>query len=79
VAELFALHAPKYGDAAPRAEPQPRARGGAGAGRGRGPVGEITVDDLREVYETNVFGVVRVSQAPLVSYSMRKPSFKVTW
>jgi NAD(P)-dependent dehydrogenase (short-subunit alcohol dehydrogenase family) len=27
------------------------------------PVGETTVDQLREVYETNVFGVVRVSQA----------------
>jgi NAD(P)-dependent dehydrogenase (short-subunit alcohol dehydrogenase family) len=36
-----------------------------------GPVGETTVDDLREVYETNVFGVVRVSQAflPLLAES----------
>jgi NAD(P)-dependent dehydrogenase (short-subunit alcohol dehydrogenase family) len=28
-----------------------------------GPIGETTVDDLRHVYETNVFGTVRVSQA----------------
>jgi NAD(P)-dependent dehydrogenase (short-subunit alcohol dehydrogenase family) len=28
----------------------------------RGQVGETTVDDLRHVYETNVFGIVRVSQ-----------------
>jgi NAD(P)-dependent dehydrogenase (short-subunit alcohol dehydrogenase family) len=27
------------------------------------PLGETTPDDLREVYETNVFGVVRVTQA----------------
>jgi NAD(P)-dependent dehydrogenase (short-subunit alcohol dehydrogenase family) len=34
-------------------------------------VAETTVDDLREVYETNVFGVVRVSQAflPLLAES----------
>jgi NAD(P)-dependent dehydrogenase (short-subunit alcohol dehydrogenase family) len=37
----------------------------------KGPVAETTVDDLREVYETNVFGVVRVSQAflPLLAES----------
>jgi NAD(P)-dependent dehydrogenase (short-subunit alcohol dehydrogenase family) len=29
----------------------------------RGTVDETTVDDLRHVYETNVFGIVRVSQA----------------
>jgi NAD(P)-dependent dehydrogenase (short-subunit alcohol dehydrogenase family) len=36
-----------------------------------GPVAETTADDLREVYETNVFGVVRVSQAflPLLAAS----------
>jgi NAD(P)-dependent dehydrogenase (short-subunit alcohol dehydrogenase family) len=35
------------------------------------PVGETTADDVREVYETNVFGVVRVSQAflPLLAES----------
>jgi NAD(P)-dependent dehydrogenase (short-subunit alcohol dehydrogenase family) len=35
------------------------------------PVVETTVDDLREVYETNVFGVVRVTQAflPLLAES----------
>ena len=35
------------------------------------PVAETGVDDLREVYETNVFGVVRVSQAflPLLAES----------
>jgi NAD(P)-dependent dehydrogenase (short-subunit alcohol dehydrogenase family) len=35
------------------------------------PVPETTVDDLRHVYETNVFGVVRVSQAflPLLEAS----------
>jgi NAD(P)-dependent dehydrogenase (short-subunit alcohol dehydrogenase family) len=36
-----------------------------------GPVGETTADDLREVFETNVFGVVRVTQAflPLLEAS----------
>jgi NAD(P)-dependent dehydrogenase (short-subunit alcohol dehydrogenase family) len=29
----------------------------------KSPLGETTPDDLREVYETNVFGVVRVTQA----------------
>jgi NAD(P)-dependent dehydrogenase (short-subunit alcohol dehydrogenase family) len=35
------------------------------------PVAETTVEDLRHVYETNVFGVVRVSQAflPLLEAS----------
>jgi NAD(P)-dependent dehydrogenase (short-subunit alcohol dehydrogenase family) len=35
------------------------------------PIAETTADDLREVYETNVFGVVRVSQAflPLLAES----------
>jgi NAD(P)-dependent dehydrogenase (short-subunit alcohol dehydrogenase family) len=36
-----------------------------------GPVAETTADDVREVYETNVFGVVRVSHAflPLLAES----------
>ena len=35
------------------------------------PVAEVTADDIRHVYETNVFGVVRVSQAflPLLADS----------
>jgi NAD(P)-dependent dehydrogenase (short-subunit alcohol dehydrogenase family) len=45
----------------------------AGISGGRTPVPEVTVDDLRRVYETNVFGVVRVLQAfmPLL---LRSPS-----
>jgi NAD(P)-dependent dehydrogenase (short-subunit alcohol dehydrogenase family) len=37
----------------------------------KSPLGETTPDDLREVYETNVFGVVRVTQAfvPLLAAS----------
>ena len=37
----------------------------------RKPPGEVTADDLRTVYETNVFGVVRVTQAflPLLEAS----------
>jgi NAD(P)-dependent dehydrogenase (short-subunit alcohol dehydrogenase family) len=35
----------------------------AGISGGRIPVPEVTPDDLRRVYETNVFGVVRVTQA----------------
>jgi NAD(P)-dependent dehydrogenase (short-subunit alcohol dehydrogenase family) len=35
----------------------------AGISGGRTPVADVTVDDLRRVYETNVFGVVRVTQA----------------
>lgn len=37
----------------------------------RGAVAETTAEDLREVYETNVFGVVRVTQAflPLLEQS----------
>lgn len=34
----------------------------AGISGGRTPVPEVTVDDLRRVYETNVFGTVRVLQ-----------------
>ena len=43
----------------------------AGITGGRKPPGEITADDLRAVYETNVFGVVRVTQAflPLLEAS----------
>ncbi|HEY1479573.1 MAG TPA: SDR family NAD(P)-dependent oxidoreductase [Gaiellales bacterium] len=35
----------------------------AGIAGGRTPVPEVTVDDLRAIYETNVFGLVRVTQA----------------
>jgi NAD(P)-dependent dehydrogenase (short-subunit alcohol dehydrogenase family) len=35
----------------------------AGISGGRTPVADVRVDDLRRVYETNVFGVVRVTQA----------------
>ena len=43
----------------------------AGISGGRKPVAETTADDLREVYETNVFGAVRVLQAfrPLLERS----------
>jgi NAD(P)-dependent dehydrogenase (short-subunit alcohol dehydrogenase family) len=43
----------------------------AGITGARKPPGEITADDLRAVYETNVFGVVRVTQAflPLLEAS----------
>jgi NAD(P)-dependent dehydrogenase (short-subunit alcohol dehydrogenase family) len=43
----------------------------AGISGGRIPVPEVTPDDLRRVYETNVFGVVRVTQAfvPLLERS----------
>jgi NAD(P)-dependent dehydrogenase (short-subunit alcohol dehydrogenase family) len=43
----------------------------AGIVGNRKPVGEITADDLRLVYETNVFGVLRVTQAfvPLLERS----------
>jgi len=45
----------------------------AGIPGGRVPVPEATVDDLRRVYETNVFGPVRVLQAfrPLLERSER--------
>lgn len=45
----------------------------AGISGGRTPVPEVTADDVRTVYETNVFGVVRVTQAfaPLL---LRSPS-----
>ena len=45
----------------------------AGIGGGRAPVPEVTADDVRRVYETNVFGIVRVTQAfaPLL---LRSPS-----
>ena len=35
----------------------------AGVAGGRKPVGEVTADDVRSVFETNVFGVVRVTHA----------------
>ena len=35
----------------------------AGVSGGRVPVAELTADHVRMVYETNVFGVVRVTQA----------------
>jgi NAD(P)-dependent dehydrogenase (short-subunit alcohol dehydrogenase family) len=35
----------------------------AGISGGRAPVADVSVEDLRRVYETNVFGVVRVTQA----------------
>jgi NAD(P)-dependent dehydrogenase (short-subunit alcohol dehydrogenase family) len=35
----------------------------AGISGGRTPVPEVVADDLRRVYETNVFGIVRVTQA----------------
>lgn len=35
----------------------------AGITGGRKPAGEVTADDVRTVFETNVFGVVRVTQA----------------
>ena len=37
----------------------------AGISGTRKPPGEVTADDLRTVYETNVFGLVRVTQAVL--------------
>jgi NAD(P)-dependent dehydrogenase (short-subunit alcohol dehydrogenase family) len=45
----------------------------AGIGGGFKPVPETTADDLRRVYETNLFGVVRVTQAflPLLARSAR--------
>ena len=43
----------------------------AGIAGGRRPVGEVTADDVRRVFETNVFGVVRVTHAflPLLERS----------
>ena len=43
----------------------------AGISGGRKPAGEITADDVRRVFETNVFGVVRVTRAflPLLERS----------
>jgi NAD(P)-dependent dehydrogenase (short-subunit alcohol dehydrogenase family) len=43
----------------------------AGISGGRKPPGEVTAADLRAVYDTNVFGVVRVTQAflPLLAAS----------
>ncbi len=43
----------------------------AGIAGGRKPAGEVTADDVRSVFETNVFGVVRVTQAflPLLERS----------
>jgi NAD(P)-dependent dehydrogenase (short-subunit alcohol dehydrogenase family) len=45
----------------------------AGISGGRIPVPDVTADDLRRVYETNVFGPVRVTQAfmPLLVRSAR--------
>jgi NAD(P)-dependent dehydrogenase (short-subunit alcohol dehydrogenase family) len=45
----------------------------AGISGGRRPVADVTVEDLRRVYETNVFGVVGVTQAfvPLLLRSER--------
>jgi NAD(P)-dependent dehydrogenase (short-subunit alcohol dehydrogenase family) len=46
----------------------------AGIAGGRRPAGEVTADDVRRVFETNVFGVVRVTHAflPLLQ-SSRSP------
>ena len=43
----------------------------AGIAGGRKPAGEVTADDVRRVFETNVFGVVRVIHAflPLLARS----------
>ena len=43
----------------------------AGIAGGRKPAGEVTADDVRSVFETNVFGVVRVTHAflPLLERS----------
>jgi NAD(P)-dependent dehydrogenase (short-subunit alcohol dehydrogenase family) len=43
----------------------------AGIAGGRRPAGEVTADDVRRVFETNVFGVVRVTHAflPLLERS----------
>jgi NAD(P)-dependent dehydrogenase (short-subunit alcohol dehydrogenase family) len=43
----------------------------AGIAGGRKPVGEVTADDVRGVFETNVFGLVRVTRAflPLLERS----------
>jgi NAD(P)-dependent dehydrogenase (short-subunit alcohol dehydrogenase family) len=43
----------------------------AGIAGGRKPAGEVTADDMRSVFETNVFGVVRVTRAflPLLQRS----------
>jgi NAD(P)-dependent dehydrogenase (short-subunit alcohol dehydrogenase family) len=43
----------------------------AGITGGRKPAGEVTADDVRQVFETNVFGVVRVTHAflPLLERS----------
>ena len=43
----------------------------AGIAGGRKPAGEVTADDVRRVFETNVFGVVRVTRAflPLLERS----------
>ena len=43
----------------------------AGIAGGRKPAGEVTADDVRSVFETNVFGVVRVTHAflPLLTRS----------
>jgi NAD(P)-dependent dehydrogenase (short-subunit alcohol dehydrogenase family) len=43
----------------------------AGIAGGRKPAGEVTADDMRSVFETNVFGIVRVTRAflPLLQRS----------
>ncbi len=43
----------------------------AGIAGGRRPAGEVTADDVRTVFETNVFGIVRVTRAflPLLERS----------
>ena len=43
----------------------------AGIAGGRKRAGEVTADDVRSVFETNVFGVVRVTHAflPLLERS----------
>jgi NAD(P)-dependent dehydrogenase (short-subunit alcohol dehydrogenase family) len=35
----------------------------AGIARGSAPAGSLSLDDLREIFETNVYGVVRVTEA----------------
>jgi len=53
---------------------------GISGGLGRSP-GDVTAADMRAVYETNVFGVVRVTHAflPLLAASSVKKALDYTW
>lgn len=46
----------------------------AGAGK---PVGEVTAEDMRNTYGTNVFGVVRVTRA-FLPVQRRRPGYTAT-